>query len=184
MKRGGAHEAPPGRGERMNVRPEQDGIVLRHPQLADSPELWQLVKAVGTLDLNSSYAYVLMCRHFAHTCVLAELDGRTVGFVTGYLPPEEPGVLFVWQVGVAEAARGRGLAGRMLDWLLRADACAEVEHLETTVSPTNEASRALFASLAGRWSAQLSPIGVFPAGLFPEAGHEPEPLLRIGPLVR
>ena len=65
----------------MNVRPEQDGIVLRHPQLADSPELWHLVKAVGTLDLNSSYAYVLMCRHFAHTCVLAELDGQTVGFV-------------------------------------------------------------------------------------------------------
>jgi L-2,4-diaminobutyric acid acetyltransferase len=163
---------------------DSDDVVFRHPQLADSPQLWHLVKAVGTLDLNSSYAYVLMCRHFAHTCVLAELDDETVGFVTGYLPPEEPGVLFVWQVGVSEAARGRGVAGRMLDWLLDAEGCAEVEYIETTVSPTNDASRALFESLAERRDAEVAPIGVFPAGLFPEAGHEPEPLLRIGPFAR
>lgn len=160
---------------------ESDNIQFHHPSMADSPNIWHLVQEVGTLDSNSSYAYVLMCRHFAHTCVIATLDDDIVGFITGYRPPEDNDVLFVWQVGVAPKARGKGVAGRMLDWLVHCDGCQGIQFLETTVSPTNDASRAMFAGLARRLNTELEPKGVFPSGLFPEPGHEPEPLLRIGP---
>jgi L-2,4-diaminobutyric acid acetyltransferase len=162
---------------------EADPIRFRAPVVEDGPEVWRLVNEVGTLDPNSSYTYVLLCRDFSETCLLAERDGQLQGFVTGYRPPAHPDTIFVWQVGVAPQARGQGLASRLLDGLIRSPGCRKVRFLETTVTPSNEASRAMFQSLARRLETGLveSADEGFPARLFPEAGHEAEPRLRIGP---
>ena len=76
--------------------------------------MWRMARDSRVLDLNASYAYLLWCRDFAGTSIVATVDGRQVGFVTGYLRPEHPDVLMVWQVAVDAEHRGRGLAGRML----------------------------------------------------------------------
>jgi L-2,4-diaminobutyric acid acetyltransferase len=158
-------------------------IHYRRPTLADGRRVWALVKAAGTLDLNSAYLYLLLCDHFADSCVLAELDGELVGFVTAYLPPGRNDTLFVWQVGVSPAARGRGVAKGLLTELLAREACREVRWIETTVSPSNTASRALFASLARRLGTELAERPYMGEALFPPGGgHEAEPLLRLGPL--
>lgn len=165
---------------------EADPIRFRAPAVEDGPEVWRLVNEVGTLDRNSSYTYALLCRDFSETCLLAERGGQLQGCVTGYRPPAQPETIFVWQVGVSPQARGQGLASRLLDGLLRVPGCREVRFLETTVTPSNEASRALFQSLARRLETELveSEREGFPARLFPEAGHEAEPRLRIGPFER
>lgn len=154
---------------------------FRSPTVVDGGRIWQLVIDAGTLDRNSSYAYVLLCRDFAETCIIAEHFGDLAGFVTGYRPPSRPDTLFVWQVGVAPSARGKGLASALLTKLLGSGGCQGVRFLETTVSPSNEASLALFKSLARRLDANLEELAGFGAELFPESGHEAEPLLRIGP---
>ena len=159
---------------------------LRPPTVEDGPALWQLVIDAGSLDRNSSYTYLLVCRDFRETSIVAEhvrerAANRLVGFVTGYRLPSQPDTLFVWQVGVAKQARGEGLASRLLDGLLRQPGCHGVRFLETTVTPSNEASRAMFGSLARRLETDLVESEGFPASLFPEGGHEPEPRLRIGP---
>lgn len=140
---------------------------------------------LGVLDVNSAYAYMLIGEHHAGTSVVAEIDGELVGFITAYILPESPDTVFVWQVGVAEAGRGRGLATRMLLEILRRDACADVSYLDTTIGPTNEASRALFRGLARRLNCALAESELFSSELFgdfddPEP-HEPENLFRIGP---
>jgi len=130
-----------------------------------------------TLDVNTSYAYLLWCRDFADTSVIAELDGAPVGFVTGYLRPDAPGTLMVWQVAVAEAARGHGLASRMLEELVSR---TSAEAVETTITADNEASIALFTGLARRHGAGHEVTPLFTERMYPD-GHDTEFLHRIAP---
>lgn len=148
--------------------------------------MWRLVKETGVLDLNSPYAYLLVAEHFGDTSVVAELpDGAIAGFVSAYCPPRKDDTVFVWQVGVAEAGRGRGVATRMLMDIVKRDACRHVHYLDTTIGPSNEASMALFRGFARRLGADIERSELFPAEAFPGgADHEPEILFRIGPFTR
>lgn len=156
-------------------------LVIQNPQKSDGAALWRMARDSQKLDLNSSYAYLLWAVDFADTSVIAKLDGEPVGFVIGYRQQRAPDTVVVWQVAVDAAARGRGLAGQLLDALYEPLVRDGVRFLETTITPDNEASIALFAAFAKRWDAQLTRGELFAAGDFPD-GHEAEDLYRIGPL--
>jgi L-2,4-diaminobutyric acid acetyltransferase len=159
-------------------------LLIDRPTTADGAALWRLAKDSKTLDLNSSYSYLLWCRDFAGTSAVARgADGEPVGFVTGYVRPDRPGTLLVWQVAVDADQRGRGVAAALLDGLTgRLTAERGVTSLETTITPGNTASEALFTSFAKRHGADLTREVLFPADLFPDGPHDPEVLYRIGPL--
>lgn len=160
----------------------QSPYALRAPDRADGAAVHGLIAACPPLDLNSVYAYLLQCEHFAGTGVVAERDGRIDGFISAYVPPGKPEVLFVWQVAVNARARGHGLGGRMLDEILARAECRDVRYVETTVGPDNAASRAMFSRLAERLGAVTQEFPLFPASLFGDGPeHEDEMLLRIGP---
>jgi L-2,4-diaminobutyric acid acetyltransferase len=156
--------------------------LLDTPEVEDGAAMWRIARDSRTLDLNSSYSYLLWCRDFARTSVVArDADGLPVGFVTGYVRPDRPGTLVVWQVAVDDAHRGQGLAGRMLDDLAMRGVPDGVRRVETTITPGNEASHRLFTSFGERHGARVEREVLFEEGLFPD-GHEPEVLYRIGPL--
>jgi len=163
---------------------------IRAMAAGDGAAVWRLVKESGVLDVNSSYAYLLWCRQFGCTSVVAEAadpedeDGEAVeivGFVTGFRPPEHPEVIFVWQVGVDASMRGRGLAKRLLRELVALPGCTGVTHMETTVTPSNAPSRALFRSFGRSMDAAVEVGPYLTEAMFPDAGHEAEELFRIGP---
>ncbi|MFJ4623549.1 diaminobutyrate acetyltransferase [Streptomyces sp. NPDC088812] len=162
----------------------QADLLIDRPSVADGAALWRIAKESGKLDLNSSYSYLLWCRDFAATSAVARAeDGRPVGFVTGYVRPEAPHTLLVWQVAVDAAYRGRGLAAALLDGLTaRITAEHPVTTVETTITPGNTASERLFTSYAARHGADVTREPLFGAGLFPDGPHDPEVLYRIGPL--
>ncbi|MEV7285969.1 diaminobutyrate acetyltransferase [Streptomyces sp. NPDC093252] len=162
----------------------QADLQIDRPSVADGTALWHLAKESGNLDLNSSYAYLLWCRDFSATSAVARAgDGTPVGFVTGYLRPDRPGTLLVWQVAVAAAHRGRGLAARLLDALTaRIAAERPLTGVETTITPGNTASERLFTAYADRHGARVEREVLFGAELFPDGPHAPEVLYRIGPL--
>ncbi|MEU5836810.1 MULTISPECIES: diaminobutyrate acetyltransferase [Streptomyces] len=161
-----------------------EGLKLDTPRVDDGAAIWRIARDSKTLDLNSSYSYLLWCRDFAATSVVArDGAGEPVGFITGYVRPEAPRTLLIWQVAVDEAARGRGLAAAMLDGLtLRAAEECGIDSIETTVTPDNTPSNRLFTSYAQRHSAAVAKDVLFDAALFPEDGHEPEVGYRIGPV--
>ena len=164
--------------------PPVHGLALRQLQPGDGPALHALVAACPPLDLNSHYAYMLLCEHHAQTSVVAYADDILVGAITGYVLPEQPDTLFVWQVAVAESARGQGLARQMLAHLL--EHCItprRLRWLETTISPSNAASHQLFTNFALRHDAGCSIATLFSAEAFGESGHEEERLYKIGPWV-
>ncbi|WP_405497347.1 diaminobutyrate acetyltransferase [Nocardia sp. NBC_00511] len=154
---------------------------IREPLVADGARMWQIAKDSRVLDANSSYAYLLWCRDFADTSMLATIDGDPAGFVIGYTRPAFPQTLFVWQVAVDETYRGRGLGVGMLDALLESQGRQGVTQLETTISPDNSASIAMFSALARRRGAAITRTPLFTAGQFPD-GHQPEDLYRIAPV--
>ncbi|WP_189708592.1 diaminobutyrate acetyltransferase [Streptomyces anandii] len=157
---------------------------IERPAVADGAALWRLAKDSGTLDVNSSYSYLLWCRDFAATSVVARgAGGEPVGFVTGYVRPDRPHTLLVWQVAVDAAHRGRGLAARMLDALAERVAAEHgLTSLETTITPGNTASERLFASFAARHGAAVEREVMFAGEQFPDGPHDAEVLHRIGPL--
>lgn len=156
---------------------------LRAPAMDDGPRVHELMKRAGGLDVNSRYFYVLMCREFAETSVVAiEADGTMSGALVGLRPPRRADTLFVWQVAIALDARGRGMGGRLLDAAV--ERASGVRFLEATVTPSNAASRGLFLSFARRHAVPCAVSPAVPAELLstPDAPHEAEQLFRIGPL--
>lgn len=158
-------------------------LTVDAPRVEDGASLWRIARDSEVLDLNSSYSYLLWCRDFAATSVVARgEDGAPVAFVTGYVRPDRPQTLVVWQVAVDAAYRGRGLAATLLDALT--ERVAEDQGLvavETTVTPDNTASDRLFTSYAERHDVGLEREVLFGGELFPEDTHLPEVLYRIGP---
>ncbi|GAA2122417.1 diaminobutyrate acetyltransferase [Glycomyces algeriensis] len=151
------------------------------PTPAEGTDLWNLAREAGNLDVNSRYAYLLWCRDFAATSVVArDLRGAVAGFITGYRRPEAPDVYFVWQVAVAPGFRRRGLARTMLDHAVLRMRSNGVRYVETTVTPENKASMRLFESFAEANGADLTRDVLFSEREL-GSGHESEVLHRIGP---
>jgi L-2,4-diaminobutyric acid acetyltransferase len=152
---------------------------IRNTTPADGGRMWTLAQASDALELNTSYCYLLMAKHFHATCLVAERGDDLLGFVMAYRPPEQADTAFVWQIGVAAAARGQGIAGRLLDALMET---TEANYLEASVGESNEASRALFNGFARRHDVAVdSQADFINAAEFP-GEHETEKRFRIGPV--
>ncbi len=170
-------EQPPDAGSQRADYP-----LLRKPQPRDGARIWQLIAECPPLDRNSMYCNLLQCSDFADTCILAEMRGRVVGWISAYRPPSDDDTLFVWQVAVHEDARGMGLAKKMLARLLERRNCSSVDYLKTTITPDNNASRALFQSFADQQDAPLQESPGFDEDAHFRGRHDSERLITIGPL--
>jgi diaminobutyrate acetyltransferase len=150
------------------------------PNAADGAAVWRLIRDTGTLDLNSSYAYLLLCDRFAGTCQLARAGRELAGAVLGFRVPEQPDTVFVWQIAVRPATRGSGVGRRLLERLVGSPGCRGVRFLEAHVAEGNHGSEALFRAFARRKRAELHLGDGYSESQFPTT-HLPERLIRIGP---
>lgn len=89
--------------------------------------------------------------------------------------------MFVWQVAVGSAARGQGLALRMLDHIVDRDVCRNVRFMETTITEDNAASWGLFRKFAEARGAELSHEVGFDRNTHFGGQHATEMQVRIGP---
>jgi len=158
----------------------------RRPQTreCDGATLWRLAVAAGGLDANSEYAYHMLAEYYPDTCIIAELDGQPVGFVTGFRPPSALSTLFVWQIAVDPSCRGRGIARGMLNALLDRLVPDGVQYLEATITPSNEPSQHAFHAVARRFNATCEESPLFWGESFASGEHEDEFRYRIGPFRR
>jgi L-2,4-diaminobutyric acid acetyltransferase len=157
---------------------------IRKAKAEDGQHIWKMSADSGKLDVNSAYCYIMLCEYFSDTCLIAEWQGERAGFVTAFVLPANPEVLFVWQIAVSAEHRGKGIAAQLLQRLIASKSCEEVRFIEATVSPGNKASRRLLAKFAEHMGAPTVVTEGFAAQLFPGALHEDEPLIRIGPIKR
>lgn len=170
---------------KAQIKPKAMNLEFREPSSVDGAAVFELIADCPPLDTNSRYCNLLQCSHFAETSVAVFLNedsqNELVGFISGYLIPQRPDTLFVWQVAVSERARGQGLAGRMIKHLLQRSVCADVCFLETTITSDNQASWGLFKGVAKKLDAGLDDKVFFHKGKHFDGRHESETLVRIGP---
>lgn len=161
----------------------QEEIFLRKPRAKDGAEVHDLISRCPPLNTNSIYCNLLQCSHFADTSIAAELEGKVVGFASGYLiPNREQTTLFIWQIAVDYKARRKGLAKRMLMSILERPEMASVEYLETTVTSENQASVDLYKSLASDLGVNPEMSVIFDQQRHLNSDQGTEYLVRIGPI--
>lgn len=170
------------KGHRPKLASVSSPLTFRHPVREDGQAVHDLIDSCEALDDNSLYCNFLQCTHFASTCMLAELDGEIVGWVSAYRPPEEPEALFVWQVAVAEAARGRRLARRLIANLLTSESCEGVERLKTTITPDNKSSWRMFEGVADEFDAKITDKVWLCGDEHFSGDHDSEHMLTIAPI--
>lgn len=160
---------------------EPKSILIRPPGLADGQGIHQLIARCSPLDRNSAYCNLLQASHFSSTSILAEYEDQTVGFVSGYRLPESPSTLFVWQVAVDSSARGIGLGRTLLTQLLERLSEVGVNQLHTSITPSNEASWALFRGLSKRLECDLTTSDWMDKYTHFDGASDSETLVSIGP---
>ncbi|NYT02488.1 MAG: diaminobutyrate acetyltransferase [Methanosarcinales archaeon] len=158
-----------------------DEISFDRPAIDDGMDIWRLIGDSKTLDQNSPYNYLLLCKHFPETCVVARQGKQLRGFMSAYIHPQKPETVFIWQVAVHQDCRKSGVARSMLQILLNREACRNVRFLETTVSPSNKPSRSLFYSLARDLQTTVREELFMSREDFGQTDHEDEVLLQVGP---
>ena len=163
------------------TKPAPLPIELMQPTAELGADVHKLISACPPLDTNSMYCNLLQSSHFAETAVAAVLDNELVGFLSGYRIPKRPETLFVWQVAVGEKARGQGLAGRMLKAILSREQNRDIKRIETTITPDNKASWALFESLARKLDTEISSSVMFDRHQHFANQHDTEMLVKVGP---
>ena len=156
-------------------------LQISPPVAEDAAEIHALIASCPPLDQNSLYANLIQCTHFAQHCAVARIDGRIVGWISGHRPPERSDTYFLWQVAVHPDARGRGLARRMMAQILSRPAQSGIVRMETSITPGNAASWALFRSLSGWLRAPLQSAPWFDRQRHLDGAHDSEHLVRIGP---
>lgn len=142
--------------------------------------MWKLVNQ-STLDQNSVYKYIMMSSYFPETCVVAKKNDQVVGFITGFIPPNQPDTVFVWQIGVGSDQRGQGIASKLLHVLIEQQSENDIHFVESTITPSNKASQALFEKLARDYQTECEIESFFTKELFPDESFEEELKFRIGP---
>ena len=158
-------------------------IKIRRSRLeyGDGGAMWRVARESGVLEENAEYTYHMFSHFFGETSTVADLDGKAVGFVAGFRPPYREDSLFVWQIAVAEEARGRGLAAAMLHGLIQR-LSPRIHYLEATVTPDNDASMRTFRKIARDLDTSVTEEVLFPGNRFHGPSHEDEMLFRIGPI--
>jgi L-2,4-diaminobutyric acid acetyltransferase len=159
-----------------------ESLTFRMPSAGDGPTISRLIASSPPLDPNSAYCNLLQCTDFRQTCVVAQRGGEVLGWISAYRPPAAPDRLFVWQVAVHSAARGEGLALKMLATLIARPAAAGANSLTTTITEDNQASWGLFEAFARRIGATLTRSPRFEQDAHFAGAHATEWEARISPL--
>lgn len=98
-----------------------------YPAIAAGLQSWWTQPGFGAAGARERVALVprLWLQHFAGTSLVAEQQGRFVGFLIGFLSPDRPEEGYIHFVGVAPNARrtsvGRHLYERFFETCRRAD---------------------------------------------------------------
>lgn len=166
---------------RVMKRAAKRGFDFRKPTADDGTAIHELIARCRPLDENSIYCNLLQCSHFSDTCVIAEEDGEIRGFVSGYIVPDAPERLFIWQVAVAPEARGNSLGRRMILEILNRPEQSDVTELHTSITPDNKPSQGVFSSVADFLDADVEQKVLFHEEDHFDGQQKTEILWEIGP---
>lgn len=162
------------------LKSSNQNFKIRNVTVKDIKEVYKLLTANKPyVGLNSRYTYFLLARDFSDTCIVAEHEGKIVGFSSGYIPPRRPDTFFNWEIVVDVNYRGNGLQKTML---LHQIATTNAKYFEGTINPSNKISKQNFQKIAELLNTKYEEKVLFSEEDFENDGHEAEILCIVGPI--
>jgi L-2,4-diaminobutyric acid acetyltransferase len=111
--------------------------------------------------------------------VVAICNNEIIGFLIGYLKPNDPNCLFLWQGFVLEKFRKKSITSTMVKKLLNSEISQVVKSVEATICPSNIPSIKLIESITKEKKGRLKTTEFISAENFKGTSHEQELLYRI-----
>ncbi|NCC16978.1 MAG: GNAT family N-acetyltransferase [Clostridia bacterium] len=93
-----------------------------------------------------NYIYWMLGRNFPSTCLVAEKNGRILGYIGALLSAEKQTV-FVWQIAVKSDERGRQIGRRLLENVVIAAKNMGITQLEIGINDENIICRCMVEKL-------------------------------------
>lgn len=114
----------------------------------DFLEVHDFVSVCPPLENYAEHVYKILLRYLGNSCIIAEIRGRVVGFVLGFISQTHSHkTYFLWQIGVAPFMQGTGLGTRLLEYVETHVNDLGCERIEVTIDPVNTPSQKLFEKL-------------------------------------
>ncbi len=120
------------------------------PSDDDIPEIHRLIGELKGLVRHPVHFYSIMIRYFRNSFFIIKETGKIIGFVWGFVSQTDPGVLFLWQIGVAKPFWGKKIAHKLIERFIecaREHGCIKVH---ATVETGNFASWKMFEKMGFR----------------------------------
>lgn len=153
-------------------------IYIRRGRETDAGMVRDLVPNLKPLTQHTPYTYWNMFKNFGDSCFVAIDSRQPVGFVTSHPTTTPRKEWFVWQVGVLEHYRGRGIAGDLLQRVVGVAQDAGAAALTTTIEVSNPRSLGAFVKLARTLGTTIKEVDRF--NLDPNSSTSvPEVIYRI-----
>ena len=156
-------------------------LLISTPSKKYGLKVHELINRCKPLDLNSSYLYFIQSHYFTKTCAIATYANEVVGFVSGFISPVNSKTLFIWQVAIDPDYRGKGLAQKLIHFILQQN--NTIEFIETTVTQSNESSLKLFHKLSQALNTEIKKEDFLDQKIHFLNQHDSEYLFRIGPFL-
>lgn len=151
-----------------------------HPSIEDAPYIYQLAQQTPQLDSYPEYFYLLWCRDFKNTSLIVKKNNYIEGFIIGYMRPNEPSTLLIWQQAMDKRILNKGVGIKLLHKLTNTCKALGTKHIEATISPENKSAERTLIGISRLLDTNIEKKEIFSQSHFNESHHE-EILVRVGP---
>jgi L-2,4-diaminobutyric acid acetyltransferase len=154
-------------------------IKITFPTKKNGSAVAKLIRCCPTLDLNSTYHYLIQSHYFSKPCSIAFDNKKVVAFVSGFINSSKNNSLFIWQVAIDENYRGKELGIELIEFILNQN--KNLDSIETTVTKNNISSRRMFQKICEKYKSRISELILFDKEKDFANKHDSEMLIKIGP---
>lgn len=127
---------------------DTDKTTVREFKVEDAEDLRKLADACQPLLVNGVYVNIFLAKYFGNSCFIMELEGKPIGFVSGFKSTTDPKIFFLWQLGLLPEFRGKGLSTPLIHRVFEAAKKLNCEKAQFSISPTIDSSFHAFSNYA------------------------------------
>jgi len=109
--------------------------------------VYEFVSRCNLLENYAEHFYKIMLRYFCNSCFVADYNGNIVGFVLGFVSQVHDKTYFLWQIGIDESIRERGIGKMLLEKVEEEVRKLGCNRIELTIDPKNIPSKRLFEKM-------------------------------------
>ncbi|WP_349646354.1 GNAT family N-acetyltransferase [Candidatus Parabeggiatoa sp. HSG14] len=112
----------------------------------DIQSVLDLINECSYVEKHSPFVYWVLSNYFGNVTLVGHDSNRIMGFVSSIIGSEPRKSAYIWQIAVDAKWRRKGIARTLIRHLFKEYEKQEIEAVEFSIAPNNNASLALFSN--------------------------------------